>query len=287
VASKLVTGRLKSSRLVEQAGAVNAEEIAAALERLLTPVLAPGEVLPNLLLLVQLFVRTLGELGRRMKEADGLNVAAQARNIAPRRRRDEAATTLREVLLRVRGACESLFHAGAVAELFGLRGELAADPAQLHRQGEEVYTALRSSNLTLPDTRLRGLVVDPAALADELQPSLEALGAALEEVAHYQRLSEVALAKKNRAITEYDAAFAAVANLFSALLGAGEMQELARRVRPSNRRRGRTIDDPDEPQPPEESEEPEVPSPPAVSAPEAPTGPEGPAGPAGPIARSA
>jgi hypothetical protein len=93
-----------------------------------------------------------------------------------------------------------------------------------------------------PTVSIGEMAVVPAKLVEPLAEPTEALRLALQEVTDEQRESDMAQIAKNQAIAEYDKAFAVAANLMSTLLEMAGERDLARRVRPSNRRPGTTVD---------------------------------------------
>jgi hypothetical protein len=259
--SKLVTDREKSSLLVEKAAAVHAEAVAAALDVLFAPALQPGEQPPDFRHLLNLAGRTIAEARQRMVAADDAQLAELADDREPRRRRNEAARHLHEVLLGVRKAFDSLYAPLTAVEVLGLDHDIAVDPVRMRRQAVTVLERLRNPSLTFPQARYQGLAVQPANLADEIAPALAALEQTLDVVAQEKREAEATLAAKNDAIAANDAAFTRMANFLSALFAAANRPELARKVRPSTRRPGRTAE------PPEESPEPTLPPPTAPEEP--------------------
>ncbi len=85
--------------------------------------------------------------------------------------------------------------------------------------------------------------------ADKLSKTLGKLEESVAEVNNEVREAEATLSVKNDAIKDYDRAFSVTANLFSALLDAAGKKDLAKKVRPSTRRAGQTVEDAANPDP--------------------------------------
>ena len=97
--------------------------------------------------------------------------------------------------------------------------------------------------VTPPAPNFPGFTFDASHWVAKLDASVKTLDDAITATADEERQAHTTLVKKNEAIAEYDNTFSCNANLVSVLLeGAGE-KDLARRGRPSTRRRGQTVED--------------------------------------------
>lgn len=237
--SKLVTDREKSTNAVLAAarthGALAAEAIGGALEG----VLAKGEDLPDLALLIELCTRVLDRSIEAVVAADAAHEKELADDADPRSRRETHAATLNEDILELKEIATGLL-GRAVLPMLRLDGATPRDPLALMRYAEGVVEALETAKL--PKSRVRGATFHTKDWTKRLTATTEALGLALQDVAREAREAEGTQVAKNRAIAEHDRVFADMAALVSTLLRVGGEDELAARVRPSARRPGQTVE---------------------------------------------
>ncbi|HCF56968.1 MAG TPA: hypothetical protein DFS52_03100, partial [Myxococcales bacterium] len=145
-----------------------------------------------------------------------------------------------QVLGDLRETVGFIYGDGAQRDL-GLEARPPVDPTALHSLGKMVLE--RMSNWTPPATsRIEGYTFDKAGWTTKLTGQLEPLGSALTSLAREKRESETTQQTKNRAIEENDRIFSLTATLLSTLLEAAGEKTLARRVRPSTRHPGQTIE---------------------------------------------
>ncbi len=224
MASKMVTDRQKSAEAVAMVGKAQASALAKA---------APlaGDAVPDL-------VQQLEAARDGMVAADEAHERELADDPAERDARDAAAMALGSRLVELRELVAGLFGAATARELFAQ--ETPRDPVVLSRFAGEVASQLAGAKL--PPSRLRGVVLDTGSLADELRGLRATLNARLEAVARETREAQVTLEAKNRAIAEYDRVFRSVATVLSGLLDLAGHAELAKKVRPSSRRPGQTVE---------------------------------------------
>ncbi len=156
-----------------------------------------------------------------------------------RRKRDEAFKQLSPVVAGIRdtfkGACGP-----EVAEELGFAIRHPEQPAELHEQAEHLTTRLGESELKLPAVRYNGVTLDPSVLVGEMEPLVEELGQALEDVTREERQTDAMKIAKDEALQAYDRAFSWVAGSSASLFRLANLPEVAKRVRPSTRRSGVT-----------------------------------------------
>ncbi|MGI5861574.1 MAG: hypothetical protein ACOX6T_05890 [Myxococcales bacterium] len=189
----------------------------------------------------------LDVLGDKLEKADNAMIAADHAHLAEldddapfRRQRDEAELKTRETLGDLRETVGFCYGDTAKRDL-GLDARPPVDATMLHSLGKMVLD--RMATWTPPATsRIEGYTFDKAGWTAKLTAQLEPLGAALSAVAREKRESETTQQAKNRAIEEYDRTFSLTATLLSTLLEAAGEKTLARRVRPSTRHPGQTIE---------------------------------------------
>ncbi|MEM7050325.1 MAG: hypothetical protein AAF604_11735 [Acidobacteriota bacterium] len=242
--SKMVTDRQKSSLAVEAAASTHAAEVAATLTSRLAEWTEGEETVPDLELLQRLLGRLLAARRAAMVAADESHLDELADDSEPRRLRDERADKLRVNLRALRDLAEGLFGEGQ-GQALGLEGPVSADPVVLERQARRAMERLADESVPLPPTRMPSLQVDRADWLQVLEPDLTALADALAQVARERREAESSLLTKQGRIAEYDEAFLGAARLLEALYRTAGQPELADRVRPSSRRPGTTVADPE------------------------------------------
>ena len=116
-------------------------------------------------------------------------------------------------------------------------------PLELH--GDNLYLSLDLSASNLPiGSRVRVgealLEVTPKALVEDLEPDYEELKKLVEGLGREDRKSDATLIAKDEAMREFDRVFRLTAGIIAAFFSLAGHEELARRVRPSSRRAGRT-----------------------------------------------
>lgn len=237
MASKQVTDRQKGAETV--AAVVDAQ--GATLTESLSGVLgASGEELRSVL-------GKLGQalLGSRdaMVSADAAHESELADDPAARNERDGAASTLTGRLVELREVLTGLF--GAELSRGVIDGKAPTDPVVLERFAGEVLDRLSRADLSSP--RVPGAQLDGAALSANIGATRAALASKLEAVAREVREAQDTLAKKNQAVADYDRIFKGVALTLTGLFTLAGQDELARKVRPSARRPGQTLQE-DEPE---------------------------------------
>lgn len=194
-------------------------------------------------------------------------VLAQARDrliAADRRHRDQQALTSKYRRER-QAAFEALYpHVGGlrdtvrgsygpvVAEELGFAASTPIQPGELFEQAEHLTDRLSEPQLQLPASRYQDVDLDPAVLAGQTRPLVTRLGQALEDVGREERNEEATKVAKDAALEGYNRTFLWSARTAESLFQLADMPEIARRVRPSTRRRGITVE--------VEAENPDVPS---------------------------
>jgi hypothetical protein len=157
----------------------------------------------------------------------------------PRDARDAAGAKVRGALLHTREVLTPTMGAAFVEKL-GLTGDTPEDPVAVERVANQVLTNLEKMSAAAPV--VEDYAFKPEKFRARINAALPALSQALLDVARESKEADEALNEKNKAIAAYDATFAQVANLTSALLEFVGEKELAGKVRPSTRRPGQTTE---------------------------------------------
>lgn len=231
--SKQVTDRQKAAILVISSAQRNEAVIAEKLQALfgVEPAATRGLVSG----LAATIERELGTV----VDADHAYLAELGDDDPVRLGRDRHAELLQQDLTLLRETVAAAFGEEAVGGL-GFAGRTPQDPVQLHNLATLVLKRLPEWQPPAP--RIEDIQFRPERWTARLAPTHASLGGALQAVARERREADEALVAKNRALEGYDRTFSVAANLLSGLLEAAGESDLARRVRPSRRSPGRTLE---------------------------------------------
>ena len=214
-----------------------AEPVSEKLAALLEPFLEPGENMPDVVLLQKLVGRLLASRRQSLEKVDQRNLDAVATARQYRRRRDEAAQELREVLRTARFYLEQKQGRGAGAQ-YGIGNGLSyMSPDLLARTGAHIATCLESFQRVESSPLPSILAVDQLiAAVSEKTAALEAALAKLRPQNHRENFSR---AQKDKSVAATEKAVRHGAAFLSGLYQLCEFEGLAERVRPVFRRRRR------------------------------------------------
>lgn len=239
--AKMILDREKSAAIIEAATTAFAVHVADGLRSLLEPELAAGETLPDLEHLQILLGRALMRRRRALVASQEELLTAQEAASTGRAARDAASRQLYGKLTDLRAALSATYGAEPVSTWLGLRGDTARDPLALLRQADRARARLRDPHRSPPPPRVPLLAAAPEAWAAHLDAEAEALRQALEEVGEHTKKVDDALCEKARTLATFDDAFVHIAANLEALYRLAGKPGLARGVRPSRRRPGRTL----------------------------------------------
>ncbi len=212
------------------------ESGAAALENRLAPVLAAGEEMPD----VRLLLRLMGRLAERevaaVDEADAARWQAGMRLLSLRDRCREAKAELRAATVQVRKILVELFGSSYTRLRFGLGARTARGAADLALEAGRIARRLVSGP-ALPEPP--GLTIAPRAWAETMRPAIDRLERMLRQVEVARiRLSDL-VGERDRRLESSRATYLQVARSVETLFALAGEAELARGVRSSARRRER------------------------------------------------
>ncbi len=241
--SKLIADREQSARTVGAAFGTHGPVAARLLSELLAQEGQPGEVLPDLALVVALLHRRLNAACSAMTAADQAHTRELGDDPAARDARDAAKASVLALVTSIRMALTARFGQDFGGRL-GAAGPAPDAPSDVLSWGRNVHQAL--SALVLPDVDVEaddndeiGTFAKDAALR-KLGQRLSQLEASLDVVAREAREAEATQAQKDKAVTAYDRTFSLSAGLLEVLLRFAGEGGLADKVRPSARRPGTT-----------------------------------------------
>lgn len=258
MASKGVIDRQRVASEIVAAARTHAQAVGERLQEVLAPAFPDGDGLFDLVEFQHGLARYLEMRIEAIIEADEGHLGELLDDDGPRSRRDEAATVCYRALVGIRDAIRAAFGPEHTKALLGYEGTTPTDPLLVSRLARRALEKLRNPPPELPEVRLGGLQIDLATLADELQPALDELLAALQAVRVEIKEADATLRSKDLELDAFDAAVAGIGRVitgFDALAGFPQFADKVRLTLPNRRRRGNS--DEEEPSPDEE-ESPDV-----------------------------
>lgn len=247
--TKGVLDRQRIGRAIVAAARTHAKEVDERLQEILAIALEEDAAVPDFEELQLLLARYLELRTEGLVVADDAHFEETADDTDPRLRRKAAASDLYRTVRGIRDAVHAAFGSDRAKELLGYEGETPTDPLTLQRVATAALAKLREAPPDVLPLQLEGIQLDLGALASQLQPALDELTSALDEVALEAREAESTLGAKDNAQTAFDVAVGGVGRF---LIGCNELAgfpNFAQRIRLTlpNRRTRRTSEPPDGP----------------------------------------
>ncbi len=241
MASKSTLRRQKSAGKVVASGRTHKKLMSGAMGEIFgEEVVQPVETIVD---------KTAGHLESKsaaMVKADEAHIEELRDDPTARDGRDTLVDSSHDEMVTNRAQLTTILGDKYVARL-GFEGDTPDDPLELARLARAVVTNL--NEIPAPKPLIEDYTFNPSKWADKISKTLVMLEEAVSEVDKEEREAEATLSAKNDAIKDYDRAFSVTANLFSALLDAAGKKDLAKKVRPSTRRAGQTVEDAANPDP--------------------------------------
>lgn len=232
-------GRLVSCRVV-----LGALETHGA--RLMERVLAPSqEHLPSDVPVVFQFL--LGPLVAILEAAREFMIQADRQNrdqvVSAATSRRLLNSTFKEVSPLVSGlrdAFRAAYGSDTTVDIgFASRQPERAD--EMFEQAQHLLDRLAKDGSGLPESRFSNVFLDPANLAAEVEPQIMRLGEAVDNANREARQAESTKLAKDDAVAAFDRTFLWAARCVESMFKLVELDEIAKRVRPSTRRPGVTV----------------------------------------------
>lgn len=257
--SKMAANRLAISATVTSSFQVHGNEIGSALHARLFP--DGGVRSDTTLRMLEALSGCMERAASEVQAADLAHAAELLDDEAPRQQRDSAHVLLTSTLLGMRETMSALY-GPAVAAAYGLAEALPSQTEQLLQRGRVVAGLLRKLPLSAKPLRAT-LSCKPSVLADELEPLIEALDAALAEVRRETREAQLTVERKAQAAETWQSTYQAVTSVFHGLFLLAGRRDLAERIEPTWRRRAGLPDpsDPNIPAPPSDPDNPTLATP--------------------------
>jgi len=266
--SKGVTDRQRVALEIVTATRTHARAVGERLQEILAPAFPEGLVPFDLVEFQQGLARYLEMRTEAIIEADEGHLGELRDDSGPRRRRDEARDVCYSALVGIRDAVSAAFGRENTEELLGYKGATQFDPLLLERVARRALRLLRNPPPELPPSRLGGIQIDLTVLADELQPALDELSAAIVAVKTEDKEADATLRDRDLELDAFDAAVGGVGRItagFDELAGFPQFADRVRLSRPARRRVGIANGEPSAPEP---EETPESDAPPESEPPE-------------------
>ena len=130
---------------------------------------------------------------------------------------------------------------------YGFEGRTERTPFGLVRQGRRILETAAQPSFKLPPSRMPGVEITPEVARGQLEEPLVNLEEVLAGLRGEEDEAEATMLAKNQAFAENDRIFLGVAQMVEACARLAEEEELAERIRPSERRPGQTESHADEP----------------------------------------
>ncbi len=234
---KTVTARIQSCRTVVWAIDTFGGRLVDELDPSFTPLLGEGQEMPFETQL-ELFKKKLILDRDQLVAADRAYRDQRAWESLVRGRRDAAVTEVNRDVVDLNGALTGVYTPEKLTEL-GFPRRMPRGPEELSEQASYLKVRLSDPDLDLTGARFE-LQVEPSNLVAKLSGSSETLSQMIDELAREERKTEALKLAKDDALSVYNSSFLWIARTVESLLRLAGLDEVARRVRPSSRRKGET-----------------------------------------------
>ncbi len=235
---KSVTDRVQSCRTVKWAIETHGTAIDGNLSETFRLLLADGQVMPFETQL-ELFKKKLCLDRDRVVTTDRQYRDQKARESISRNRRDRRVNSVNKGVIGLRQAFTGIYSEDKLAEL-GFARRTPSQPEALQEQAVHLVARLGDSELDLTGSSYGDVRLDAPNLAQELAESVTALQAASDDLVREERKTEVLKLAKDDALDRYNTSFLWIARTVESLCRLAGLDEVAKRVRPSQRRPGVT-----------------------------------------------
>ncbi len=230
-----VTARIQSCRTVVWAIDTFGGRLVDELGPSFVPLLGEGQEMPFETQL-ELFKKRLILVRDQLVAADRAYRDQRAQETSFRGRRDAAVAEVNRDVVDLRAALTGVYTVEKLAEL-GFARRTPQLPEELSEQASYLAVRLSDPDLDLSGARFE-FRVEASNLVASLTGSSATLVQAIEDLSREERKTEALKLAKDDALKEYNNSFLWIARAVESLLSLANLAEVARRVRPSTRRKG-------------------------------------------------
>ena len=235
---KAVTDRIQSCRAVLWAIDTHGDRLVDILGESFDPLLGEGQVMPFETQL-ELFKKKLILDRDQVVTSDRAYRDQKARESLSLAWRDDQVERVNSGVVGLRQAFTGIYSDKKLAE-FGFARRTPQRPGELLEQASHLASRLGDPDLDLSGSRFGEFRLDAPDLAQELVRSVGTLQLAADDLAREERKTEAMKLAKDDAISGYNTSFLWIARTVESLCRLAGLDEVARRVRPSERRKGVT-----------------------------------------------
>lgn len=240
--SALVTAHQKSFLFVLSSLETNIKRIIAALVALAATPEEGRQVERAGELLIGVISRHARNVLGQTVHKDELLSKERADDAGNAARRDAAIAAVRAQIVPVRAVLEAVFGPSVLKSL-GVSGATPDETVALARFARAFVNGMAQSKLPAP--LVAGVTFDPKSYLTQLARAVVELEQAIIELNIDTRENQAALMERDRAFDASRKSFSHVANFTNALLALADLEELAKRVRPTGRAPGTVADNPE------------------------------------------
>ena len=179
-----------------------------------------------------------------LRAADIAHTLEGADDAEPRARRDVVTRDARNVLVSASDSVRGVYGLG-VSENLGLEATLPDRPDQGNHLAKSIVIALRAASAPTP--LFEGVSLSLESLASRIESKRLALQAALDDVIREDRELQKTMSDRDQATARGSRTYAGVAMMLSGMATLAGLDDLASKVRPTERRRAGIVEEPGEP----------------------------------------
>lgn len=246
--SKMVTDRQKNATVLSAALKKHAGKTTDRFTRLVEPYLREGETVPDLIFFHELLQRRLAAVRQELVEVDDLLERERMEDSLAREQRDTAAAELVRVFVRLRHLVKGACGSDRCGEILSLDGAVPDDPVVLQRLGHNALARLKEGAFEGSEQDA-GVNFNTQVWVGRIEGPLARLDQALGHLSEENQDTYDRQAAKNSLMVEYDKAYLTCARLLENFFRHVGMDELATKVRPSQRTSNGEPEEPDFPLP--------------------------------------
>jgi hypothetical protein len=234
--AKHVTERQDATELVVRASETHADRVGKVFEAEFSRYVFGKERMPDIGLSLKLVARALRDRRKTLADAHDREIESS------RGAEDDPTARLSAELAWVRTAVEGTYGAAGLRAL-GLDSKPEIEPSAILAQARALTARMAAPETQWPIPIRKGLSVNSKGMIEDLSELIDDLDLSLQRVAAGTSSGPLVREAKARALSANDDLFSRGAEYISAAFRLVGDEELARRIRPSAHRPGRTVDD--------------------------------------------